>query len=82
MQKPARTDDPMIRAALFGVPRVLRGGREVALTVRKTLALFVYLALEGASSRGKLAELFWSDLDEATARRNCQVTSGTLRLAQ
>ena len=47
MPKPDAGDDPTIRVALFGVPRVVRGEREVALTVRKTLALVVYLAIEG-----------------------------------
>jgi len=79
MPKPDAGDDPTIRVALFGVPRVVRGEREVALTVRKTLALVVYLAIEGPSSRAKLAELLWSDLDEATARRNLRRALHRLR---
>ena len=81
MPNPQRADDSVTRVALFGVARVLRDGREVALTVRKTLALFVYLAIEGPSSRGKLAELLWSDLDEATARRNLRRALHRLRTA-
>ena len=71
----------MIRVALFGVPQVLRAGLEVTLPVRKTLALMVYLALEGRSSRARLAELFWGDLDEATARRNLRRALHRLRAA-
>lgn len=67
--------------ALFGVPRVLQGGREVHLSVRKTLALFVYLSIEGRSPRARLAELFWSGLDEATARRNLRRALHRLRAA-
>jgi len=64
---------------LFGVPRVFRGGRALVLTVRKTLALFVYLAIEGATSRARLAELFWGGLDDATARRNLRRALHRLR---
>ena len=71
----------MIRVALFGVPQVLRAGLEVALPVRKTLALMVYLSLEGRSSRARLAELFWGDLDEAAARRNLRRALHRLRAA-
>ncbi|MEO5881422.1 MAG: hypothetical protein ABIQ06_03325, partial [Caldimonas sp.] len=67
------------RLVLFGVPRIVRGGRELGLPVRKTLALFVYLAIEGPSSRGRLAELFWGDLDEPTARRNLRRALHRLR---
>ncbi|MCE9659209.1 MAG: AAA family ATPase [Burkholderiales bacterium] len=67
--------------ALFGVPRVLQGEREVHLPVRKTLALFVYLSIEGRSPRARLAELFWGGLDEATARRNLRRALHRLRAA-
>ncbi len=68
-----------VRVQLFGVPRVFHGDRELALTVRKTLALFVYLAVEGPTSRARLAELFWGGLDEATARRNLRRALHRLR---
>lgn len=51
------------------------------LPVRKTLALLVYLSIEGRSPRARLAELFWSGLDEATARRNLRRALHRLRAA-
>jgi DNA-binding SARP family transcriptional activator len=38
--------------------------------VRKLVGLIAYLALEGSSSRSRLAGLLWSELNEADARRN------------
>ncbi len=38
--------------------------------VKKTLALVAYLMLEGKVTRGKLADLFWSDNTDEDARRN------------
>ena len=67
--------------ALFGVPRVSRGGQALVISVRKTLALVCYVAVEGRSSRARLAELFWGDLDEATARRNLRRALHRLRTA-
>jgi DNA-binding SARP family transcriptional activator len=64
---------------LFGTPRIVCDGTEVALPVRKTLALVVYLAVEGRSSRVRLAELFWGDLDDARARRNLRHALHRLR---
>ncbi len=37
---------------------------------RKTMGVLGYLALEGATSRSKLAGLLWSESDERTARNN------------
>jgi DNA-binding SARP family transcriptional activator/Tfp pilus assembly protein PilF len=37
---------------------------------RKTIGVLTYLALEGPTSRSKLAGLLWSDSEEATARNN------------
>ncbi len=66
---------------LFGAPRVLSAGRAVALPVRKTVALLVYLALQGPASRATLAALLWPGLDEATARRNLRHALHRLRAA-
>lgn len=66
---------------LFGVPRVSSGEHELHISVRKTLALVCYLAVEGRSSRARLAELFWGGLEEATARRNLRRALHRLRAA-
>ena len=81
MPEPSEAPRPLTHVVLFGVPRVLQGGREVQLPVRKTLALFVYLSLEPRSPRARLADLFWSGLDEATARRNLRRALHRLRAA-
>lgn len=54
----------------LGSPRVRLGGTAVSLPTKKLLGLLAYLALEGATSRSKLASLFWSENDEESARRN------------
>ena len=69
------------RILLFGAPRIVRGGAGIALPVRKTMALFVYLAVEGRSTRSRLADLFWSELDETTARRNLRRALHRVRTA-
>jgi DNA-binding SARP family transcriptional activator len=55
---------------LFGRQEVRLNGSELNVPVRKLLGLIAYLALEGSSSRSRLAGLLWSGLDEASARRN------------
>jgi DNA-binding SARP family transcriptional activator len=46
---------------------------------RKTAAVLAYLALEGPTSRSKLAGLLWPDSEEATARNNLAQTLRRLR---
>ena len=72
---------PVTYLTVFGAPRISRGGREIAMPVRKALALFVFLALEGRSPRARLSALFWSELDEPTARRNLRHALHRLRAA-
>ncbi len=66
---------------LFGLPCVVSAGRRIALPVRKTLALLVYLALQGPASRSSLSALLWPDLDDTTARRNLRHALHRLRAA-
>lgn len=48
--------------ALIGRPRVSHAGADLAFPTRKTLALLVYLAVEGSvQSREKLAALLWPE---------------------
>ncbi len=46
---------------------------------RKSLALLAYLALEGPTSRSRLAGLLWPDTVEATARNNLVIKLRRLR---
>ncbi len=55
---------------LFGQPEFRLNGNELNLSVRKVLALLAYLTIEGSGSRSVLAGLLWTELDEASARRN------------
>jgi DNA-binding SARP family transcriptional activator len=55
---------------LLGVPAAIADGRAVTLATRKALALLAYLALEGTTARGQVAELLWSEMPEDAARNN------------
>jgi DNA-binding SARP family transcriptional activator len=55
---------------LLGVPRLLVGGAEAILPTRKALGLLAYLALEGKTSRERMAAILWSDWPGQEARRN------------
>jgi DNA-binding SARP family transcriptional activator len=72
---------PLTHLTVFGIPHISRDGREVAVPVRKTLALVVFLALEGRSSRARLSRMFWSGLEDAAARRNLRHALHRLRAA-
>lgn len=52
---------------LFGRGQLV-GGDLVVRLERKTAALFAFLALEGATSRSRLAGLLWADSTEESAR--------------
>ncbi|MFC4637330.1 BTAD domain-containing putative transcriptional regulator [Deinococcus hohokamensis] len=58
----------MLELSLLGTARVQRDGAPVTLPTRKALALVAYLALEGPTTRGRLAGLLWDHADESTAR--------------
>ncbi len=60
----------MLEVSLFGKPTIRVNALEVALSTRKALGLVGYLALEGATSRAKLADLLWGELDDSAARTN------------
>jgi len=55
----------VVHLKLFGPPEAWVGGELVALPTRKLLILLAYLAIEGSSSREKLAALLWNDREYA-----------------
>ena len=56
---------------LLGAPRLERDGQPLTVTLRKALALLIYLAVtRQAHSRDTLATLFWPEKDQAAARAN------------
>jgi DNA-binding SARP family transcriptional activator/tetratricopeptide (TPR) repeat protein len=63
----------VIRLELLGKPVVRNGQREVKLYA-KAVALLAYLALEGRTSRRKIAELLWAGAPDAL--NNLSVTRG------
>lgn len=56
--------------AAFGKPRLLNPSGEAVRCEARTLALLTYLALEGPTSRSRLAGLLWPDTPEGAARNN------------
>ena len=68
--------------ALLGPVALWLDGEPVGLVSAKARGLLVYLAVNGRSySRAALANLLWSDLPEADARRNLRVELLKLRQA-
>ena len=54
-----------LRISVSGTPRVLHAGQPLILPTRKTLALLLYLAIEGGRhSRSSLSRLLWPDSEE------------------
>ncbi|GHF31020.1 DNA-binding SARP family transcriptional activator [Deinococcus metalli] len=65
----------------LGTPRVMAGER--VLDVQgKSLALLVYVAVEGETSREALADLLWTDLGADAARRNLRVQLHRLKASE
>jgi DNA-binding SARP family transcriptional activator len=60
----------VLECRLLGSPQLLLDGKELPVKYRKVIALFAFLALEGATSRAKLAGLLWSEVTDDAARRN------------
>lgn len=72
---------PRIALHVLGAPALRIEGVSVAAGSRKSLALLAWLALEGRSTRARLASLFWPELDAASARRNLRRELHRLREA-
>lgn len=62
---------PQIRMFLFGPPRIERGGQPVEISLRKAVAILVYVvASQHSHTREALAALFWPEADQSTALGN------------
>ena len=70
---------PVLKVKLFGIPAVMLGGINVAFPMKKTEGLFYYLLLNGESTRGQLANLFWGERDEISADKNLRNSIYMLR---
>lgn len=68
-----------LELCLLGTPELCLEGKRLLLPTRKLLALVAYLALEGPTSRARLASLFWSEADEESARGNLRRELNRLR---
>jgi DNA-binding SARP family transcriptional activator/predicted ATPase len=58
------------RLELLGKPKLLQSGKALEPLERRSALLFAYLALEGPTSRAKLAGLIWSESTDEAARAN------------
>ena len=66
---------PQLKLFLFGPPRLERQGKSIELSLRKALALLIYLVVtKGEFSRDALATLFWPESDQSSARANLRRT--------
>lgn len=64
---------------LLGTPLLASASGPCVLPGRRALALLAVLAVGGAHTRARLADLFWGELDEASARRNLRRELARLR---
>ena len=71
----------MLALQILGPVVLRRGAAALPVSVKKSLALLLLLAREGAMSRSRVAALLWPDLDEPTARRNLRRELARLREA-
>src|SRR5688572_15026380 len=71
---------PSIRLVLLGGAQ-LDGPQPITRLEKKTAALVAYLAVEGTTSRSRIAGLLWPDSKEATARNNLAQAIRRLRTA-
>ena len=64
---------------MLGKPELILDGQPLPVTARKSLALFVFLALnEGPVSRQRLAGLIWGETAEAEARASLRTALNRL----
>ena len=69
-----------LSVAVLGTPEVRHGREALVFPTRKSLAILVYLLVEGGTHRrDKLATLFWPDSDEDAGRATLRSTLARLR---
>ena len=74
------TERGNLHFALLGPPQVYHNGQLLVFPSRKSLALLIYLAVEGGThTRKTLSELFWPESDAAHARATLRATVLELR---
>ena len=71
----------MLTLCLLGRPALRGAAGPVPLTIRKTWALLVVLAVAGPTRRGGITERLWPGLDAAAAKRNLRRELARLREA-
>ena len=68
-----------LKLFLFGPPRLECQGENVEISLRKALALLIYLVVtDGEFSRDELATMFWPESDQSSARANLRRTLYTV----
>ncbi|MDX1687361.1 MAG: AAA family ATPase [Candidatus Promineifilaceae bacterium] len=71
-----------LHLAFLGHPEVHHGEQSLTFRTRKTLALLIYLVVEGGMhSRDRLTALFWPESDRSAGRANLRSTLMYLRKA-
>lgn len=74
--------EAQLRLDLLGPPQVCLGDRSLTFPTRKTLALLIYLALEGGQQpRDLLAALLWPESNQERSYASLRNTLGHLRSA-
>ncbi|MBN1427314.1 MAG: AAA family ATPase [Anaerolineae bacterium] len=74
--------ETQLRLDLLGPPQVCLGDRSLTFPTRKTLALLIYLALEGGQQpRDLLAALLWPESNQERSYASLRNTLGHLRSA-
>lgn len=64
------TAQAILEVRLFGVPRLLLGSMPILLPTKRAWGVVAFLALEGATSRDRLAKLLWDEAFFENPRRN------------
>ncbi|WP_045234782.1 BTAD domain-containing putative transcriptional regulator [Deinococcus pimensis] len=70
---------PTWKLLVLGHPQLVHAAGRVLKCEGKTAALLAYLAIEGPTSRARLAPLFWPDVPDSVGRNNLIQLLGRLR---